>query len=105
MFDNLSERLERSFKILKGEGKITEINVAETLKDVRKALLDADVNYKVAKGFTDTVAPTPYPQQSNNTKETKGNNNAEAANNKENTTHTPYSDNKKKETSLHILQP
>ena len=47
MFDNLSERLERSFKILKGEGKITEINVAETLKDVRKALLDADVNYKV----------------------------------------------------------
>ena len=55
MFDNLSERLERSFKILKGEGKITEINVAETLKDVRKALLDADVNYKVAKQFTDTV--------------------------------------------------
>lgn len=55
MFDNLSERLERSFKILKGEGKITEVNVAETLKDVRKALLDADVNYKVAKSFTDTV--------------------------------------------------
>ena len=55
MFDNLSERLERSFKILKGEGKITEINVAETLKDVRKALLDTDVNYKVAKNFTDTV--------------------------------------------------
>ncbi len=55
MFDNLSERLERSFKILKGEGKITEINVAETLKDVRKASLDADVNYKVAKNFTDTV--------------------------------------------------
>ena len=55
MFDNLSERLERSFKILKGEGRITEINVAETLKDVRKALLDADVNYKVAKNFTDTV--------------------------------------------------
>ena len=55
MFDNLSERLERSFKILKGEGKITEINVAETLKDVRRALLDADVNYKVAKTFTDTV--------------------------------------------------
>ena len=55
MFDNLSDRLERSFKILKGEGKITEINVAETLKDVRKALLDADVNYKVAKSFTDTV--------------------------------------------------
>ena len=55
MFDNLSERLERSFKILKGEGKITEINVAETLKDVRRALLDADVHYKVAKNFTDTV--------------------------------------------------
>ena len=55
MFENLSERLERSFKILKGEGKITEVNVAETLKDVRKALLDADVNYKVAKNFTDTV--------------------------------------------------
>ena len=55
MFENLSDRLERSFKILKGEGKITEINVAETLKDVRKALLDADVNYKVAKQFTDTV--------------------------------------------------
>ena len=55
MFENLSDRLERSFKILKGEGKITEINVAETLKDVRKALLDADVNYKVAKNFTDTV--------------------------------------------------
>ena len=55
MFENLSERLERSFKILKGEGRITEINVAETLKDVRKALLDADVNYKVAKTFTDTV--------------------------------------------------
>ena len=53
MFENLSERLERSFKILKGEGKITEINVAETLKDVRRALLDADVNYKVAKQFTD----------------------------------------------------
>ena len=49
MFDNLSERLERSFKILKGEGKITEINVAETLKDVRKALLDADVNYRLQK--------------------------------------------------------
>ena len=55
MFDNLSERLERSFKILKGEGKITEINVAETLKDVRRALLDADVNFKVAKSFTDKV--------------------------------------------------
>ena len=55
MFENLSDRLERSFKILKGEGKITEINVAETLKDVRRALLDADVNYKVPKSFTDTV--------------------------------------------------
>ena len=55
MFENLSERLERSFKILKGQGRITEINVAETLKDVRRALLDADVNYKVAKNFTDTV--------------------------------------------------
>ena len=55
MFENLSDRLERSFKILKGEGKITEINVAETLKDVRRALLDADVNFKVAKSFTDTV--------------------------------------------------
>ena len=55
MFENLSDRLERSFKILKGEGKITEINVAETLKDVRRALLDVDVNYKVAKTFTDTV--------------------------------------------------
>lgn len=55
MFENLSERLDRSFKILKGEGRITEINVAETLKDVRRALLEADVNYKVAKTFTDTV--------------------------------------------------
>ncbi len=55
MFENLSERLERSFKILKGEGKITDINVAETLKDVRRALLDADVNYKTAKQFTDEV--------------------------------------------------
>lgn len=55
MFENLSERLERSFKLLKGQGKITEINVAETLKDVRRALLDADVNYKVAKNFTDSV--------------------------------------------------
>lgn len=55
MFENLSERLERSFKLLKGQGKITEINVAETLKDVRRALLDADVNYSVAKQFTDMV--------------------------------------------------
>ena len=55
MFDNLSERLERSFKILKGEGRITEINIAETVKDIRKALLEADVNYKTAKQFTDAV--------------------------------------------------
>lgn len=55
MFENLSEKLDRAFKVLKGQGKITEINVAETLKEVRKALLDADVNYKIAKQFTDTV--------------------------------------------------
>ncbi len=55
MFENLSEKLERSFKLIKGQGRISEINVAETLKDVRKALLDADVNYKIAKTFTDTV--------------------------------------------------
>jgi len=55
MFENLSERLERSFKILKGEGRISEINVAETMKDIRRALIDADVNYKVAKTFTDEV--------------------------------------------------
>lgn len=55
MFENLSERLERSFKILKGEGKITEINIAETLKDVRRALLEADVNYNIAKSFTEEV--------------------------------------------------
>lgn len=55
MFENLSERLDRSFKILKGHGKITEINVAESLKEVRRALLDADVNFKIAKNFTDTV--------------------------------------------------
>lgn len=55
MFENLTDRLERSFKLLKGEGKITEINVAETLKDIRKALLDADVSYKVAKTFCDEV--------------------------------------------------
>ena len=55
MFENLTERLERSFKILKGQGKITEINVAETLKDVRRALIESDVNYKVAKNFVDTV--------------------------------------------------
>ncbi len=55
MFENLSEKLERSFKHLKGEGKITELNIIETLKDVRRALVDADVNYKVAKNFIDTV--------------------------------------------------
>lgn len=55
MFDNLSDKLERAFKVLKGQGKITEINVSETVKEIRKALLDADVNYKVAKQFTDTV--------------------------------------------------
>jgi signal recognition particle subunit SRP54 len=55
MFENLSERLEKSFKLLKGHGKITEVNIAETLKDVRRALLDADVNFKTAKTFTDTV--------------------------------------------------
>ena len=55
MFENLSERIDRAFKVLKGEGRITEINVAETLKEVRKALLDADVNFKVAKTFTDSV--------------------------------------------------
>ena len=55
MFENLSEKLERSFKLLKGEGKITELNIAETLKDIRRALLDADVNYKTAKTFTETV--------------------------------------------------
>lgn len=63
MFDNLSERLERSFKLLKGEGKITEINVSETLKDIRKALLDADVSYKVAKSFCDDVKQKALGQQ------------------------------------------
>jgi signal recognition particle subunit SRP54 len=55
MFENLSDRLEKSFKILKGQGRISEINIAETLKEVRRALLDADVNFKIAKQFTDTV--------------------------------------------------
>ena len=55
MFDNLSDRLERSFKILKGEGKISEINIAETVKEIRRALIDADVSYKVAKEFCDRV--------------------------------------------------
>ena len=55
MFESLSDRLEKSFKLLKGQGRITEINIAETLKEVRRALLDADVNFKIAKQFTDTV--------------------------------------------------
>src|SRR6187399_1188628 len=55
MFENLSDKLDRAFKLVKGQGRITEINVAETLKEVRKALLDADVNYKIAKDFTDRV--------------------------------------------------
>src|SRR6187402_3043854 len=55
MFENLSDKLDRAFKLVKGQGQITEINVAETLKEVRKALLDADVNFKIAKQFTDTV--------------------------------------------------
>ena len=63
MFENLSDRLERSFKLLKGQGKITEINVAETLKDIRRALLDADVNFKIAKQFTDDVKEKALGQQ------------------------------------------
>ncbi len=63
MFENLTEKLERSFKLLKGEGRITEINIAETLKDVRRALIDADVNYKIAKQFTDTVKQKALGQQ------------------------------------------
>jgi signal recognition particle subunit SRP54 len=55
MFENLSDKLDRAFKVLKGQGSITEINVAETMKEIRKALLDADVNYKTAKTFTDDV--------------------------------------------------
>ena len=55
MFENLMDRLESSFKLIKGQGRITEVNVSETLKDVRKALLDADVSYKVAKNFCDGV--------------------------------------------------
>ena len=55
MFDSLSEKLDRAFKMLKGQGKITEVNVSETLKEIRRALIDADVNYKIAKEFTDTV--------------------------------------------------
>jgi signal recognition particle subunit SRP54 len=63
MFENLTDKLERSFKILKGEGRITEINVAETLKEIRRALIDADVNYKVAKTFTDEVKQKALGQQ------------------------------------------
>ena len=55
MFDSLSDKLDRAFKVLKGQGQVTEINVAETVKEIRRALLDADVSYKVAKQFTDTV--------------------------------------------------
>ena len=55
MFDSLSEKLDRAFKMLKGQGKITEINVSETLKEIRRALIDADVNYKIAKEFTEKV--------------------------------------------------
>src|SRR5688572_10883857 len=62
MFDNLTDKLDRAFKILKGQGRITEINVAETVKEVRKALLDADVNYKIAKSFTDTVKEKAFGQ-------------------------------------------
>ena len=55
MFENLSDKLERAFKVLRGQGKITDVNISETLKEIRKALLDADVNFKVAKTFTDNV--------------------------------------------------
>ena len=55
MFDSLSDKLERAFKVLKGQGQVTEINIAETVKEIRRALLDADVSYKVAKQFTDEV--------------------------------------------------
>ena len=72
MFNTLSERLERSFKILKGEGRITEINIAETMKDVRRALLDADVSFKVAKTFTDTVKKKALGQNVINSPEAQG---------------------------------
>ncbi|HOP43401.1 MAG TPA: signal recognition particle receptor subunit alpha, partial [Flavobacteriales bacterium] len=55
MFENLSDKLERAFKVLKGQGQISEVNVAETMKEIRRALLDADVNFKTAKTFTETV--------------------------------------------------
>ena len=63
MFENLTDKLERSFKLLKGQGKITEINVAETLKEVRRALLDADVNFKIAKDFTTRIKDKAIGQQ------------------------------------------
>src|SRR3972149_2920592 len=63
MFESLSDKIDRAFKILKGQGKITEVNVSETLKEIRKALLDADVNYKVAKTFTDNVKEKALGQQ------------------------------------------
>jgi len=62
MFENLNEKFDRAFKVLKGQGHITEINVAETLKEVRRALIDADVNYKIAKDFTDRVKEKAYGQ-------------------------------------------
>jgi len=55
MFENLTDKLERAFRLIKGEGRITEVNISETMKEIRRALLDADVNYKIAKSFTDTV--------------------------------------------------
>ena len=63
MFDSLSEKLDRAFKMLKGQGKITEINVSETLKEIRRALIDADVNYKIAKDFTENVKSIIFHQQ------------------------------------------
>ena len=60
MFENLSEKLESAFKQLKGQGRITELNVAATVKDIRRALIDADVNFKIAKEFTDTIKKRPY---------------------------------------------
>ncbi len=60
MFENLSEKLELAFKQLKGQGRITELNVAATVKDIRRALIDADVNFKIAKDFTDTIRKRPW---------------------------------------------
>ena len=67
MFDNLSDKLERAFKVLKGQGKVTEINVAETMKEVRRALLDADVNFKTAKEFSDRLKEKALGQNSEST--------------------------------------